>query len=146
MMQREPSPFSLDNEHLQRGEFSISDLARTYTVSLRTLRFYEDRGLLHPRRQGTARFYSAADRIRLELIIKGKKLGFTLAEISELIAARPKHGVVEADSDDADVTVGLGASQIATQIAHLERQRSEIDDAIEELRRAHARLSPARGD
>ena len=55
--------------------FSIGDLAREYGVSLRTLRFYEDRGLLSPRREGTSRFYDGADRARLALILKGKKLG-----------------------------------------------------------------------
>ena len=54
------------------GQCSISDMARLYDVSLRTLRFYEDRGLLAPRREGTARFYDANDRIRLQLILKGK--------------------------------------------------------------------------
>ena len=89
---------------------TIGDIARMYNVSLRTLRFYEDKGLLQPRRQGTARFYSARDRIRLELILKGKRLGFTLAEIFQLIAARPK---VVPDTDDADLTVSLVSATIS---------------------------------
>ena len=64
---------------------TISDMAGLYGVSLRTLRFYEARGLLQPLRTGTLRSYSAKDCIRLELILKGKKLGFSLSEIAKLI-------------------------------------------------------------
>lgn len=120
---------------------SISDMARIYGVSLRTLRFYEDRGLLAPQRQGTARFYNANNRLRLELILKGKRLGFTLAEIQDLITTRFKHGPVHASSGDkADLTSGLDGQQIEAQIAHLERQRSELDSALQELRQALAKL------
>lgn len=120
---------------------SISDMARIYGVSLRTLRFYEDRGLLAPQRQGTARFYNANNRTRLELILKGKRLGFTLAEIQDLIASRFKHGHVHvASGDKADLTSGLDGQQIQAQIAHLERQRNEVDGALNELRHALSKL------
>ena len=124
----------------KRGEYTISDLARFYDVSLRTLRFYEDKGLLSPRRQGTARYYSANDRIRLELILKGKKLGFTLAEIFELIASRTNHIPIGSEDVGIDLTASLGKQQIAAQITHLEKQRRDLDDAIEELRKAHQRM------
>ena len=128
------------------GESTISDLARSYGVSLRTLRFYEDRGLLHPRRQGTMRYYGAADRIRLELILKGKRLGFTLSEIQDLIASRTKGGTPPApDAECDDLTVSLGREQLAAQIAHLERQRVDIEGAIAELRLAHERLTNSLG-
>ena len=139
-MQRELVRSSPAVETANNDEYTISDLARMYDVSLRTLRFYEDKGLLHPRRQGTARFYRAPDRIRLELILKGKRLGFTLAEIFELIASREKsNSTIEAES--ADLTVSLGSEQIRLQIAHLERQRDELDSAIAELREANARMA-----
>ena len=124
------------DEAALQGEQTIGDIARTYEVSLRTLRFYEDKGLLTPRRQGTARFYSARDRIRLELILKGKRLGFTLAEIFDLIASR---GKTEPNTAEADLTVSLGREQIAAQISHLERQRDELDAALDELRVAMRR-------
>ena len=60
--------------------YTIGDLAREFGVTLRTLRFYEDRGLLSPRRDGTARIYDPRDRERLSVILKGKQLGFTLTE------------------------------------------------------------------
>src|SRR5271166_3261323 len=63
-------------------------MSRLFGVSLRTLRFYEDRGLIKPRREGNARFYRGADRVRREMILKGKKLGFTLTEIQDLIGGK----------------------------------------------------------
>ncbi len=130
---------------LSDDQCSISDMARIYDVSLRTLRFYEDRGLLSPRRQGTARFYDANNRIRLELILKGKQLGFTLAEIQELIASRFKSGhPIEIGGTKADLTSGLNDQQIEAQIAHLERQRRDLDDALTELHGALTRLKQAK--
>ena len=69
-------------------EMTISQMSRLFGVSLRTLRFYEDRGLIKPRREGNARYYRATDRIRMEMILKGKKLGFTLTEIQDLIGGK----------------------------------------------------------
>ncbi len=138
-MRKEAVAFGAFDEGALQGERTIGDVARSYDVSLRTLRFYEDKGLLQPRRLGTARFYSARDRIRLELILKGKRLGFTLAEIFDLIASRAK---AEPDIADADLTVSLGREQIVAQITHLERQRDELEAALAELRAA----MPATGD
>ena len=118
------------------GETPIGEMAREFAVSLRTLRFYEDRGLLSPRREGTARYYGAADRLRLRMILKGKHLGFTLAEISDLIGSRA--GAAEADFEER-----LQPQQIVSQISHLERQRAEIDDAIDRLRATYQRLGGA---
>ncbi len=132
---------TMTDETAARDEYTISDLARLYDVSLRTLRFYEDKGLLHPRRQGTARFYKPSDRIRLELILKGKRLGFTLSEISHLIASNEKRTEArEPTTETSDLTVSLDRHQIQAQIAYLERQREELDSAIAELREASARM------
>ena len=124
-------------ERASDHEITISDMASFYGVSLRTLRFYEDKGLIFPRRQGTARFYSANDRIRLELILKGKRLGFSLSEIHSLIASRT---TVAQESGPADLVVSLNSEQVAAQIAHLERQRDELCTAIAELREAHRHM------
>src|SRR5208337_423703 len=70
------------------GELTISQMSRHFGVSLRTLRFYEDRGLITPRRKGAARFYRPSDKVRMETILKGKKLGFTLTEMAELVGGR----------------------------------------------------------
>lgn len=64
---------------------TIRDLAREFNVTARTLRFYEDEGLLFPRRRGRTRLYRTSDRIRLKLVLRGKRLGLSLAEIREII-------------------------------------------------------------
>jgi DNA-binding transcriptional MerR regulator len=64
--------------------YSISDLAREFGVTTRTLRFYEDQGILTPKRDGTNRIFSHRDRVRLKLTLRGKRLGFSLAEAKEL--------------------------------------------------------------
>ena len=115
-------------------ELTISQMSRVFGVSLRTLRFYEDRGLIKPRREGNARYYRASDRIRMEMILKGKKLGFTLTEIQDLIGGK---GVTET----VDLEDQLNPQQVLTQISHLERQRNEIDEAIERLRATQSRIA-----
>ncbi len=69
----------------ERAEFSISDLAREFDVTPRAIRFYEDQGLLSPRRDGQRRIYTPRDRTRLKLTLRGKRLGLSLSEIRELI-------------------------------------------------------------
>lgn len=64
--------------------YTITDLAREFAVTTRTIRHYEDEGLLSPRRDGTSRLFSNRDRVRLKLALRGKRLGFSLAEIREL--------------------------------------------------------------
>lgn len=102
------------------GTSSIGEMARTYKVSQRTLRFYEHRGLLAPRRDGTTRLYGPGDRLRLEAILRGKRLGFTLTEITRIVD-RPGPSALERE-------------RIALQIAHFERQRDELTAAISDLR------------
>ena len=114
-------------------ELTISQMSRVFGVSLRTLRFYEDRGLIKPRREGNARYYRGTDRIRMEMILKGKKLG-TLTEIQDLIGGKGA-------SETTDLEDQLNPQQIVTQIGHLERQRSEIEGAIERLRATQSRLA-----
>ena len=117
-----------------RREMTIGEMAAEFNVSLRTLRFYEDRKLLRPRREGNTRLYSPTDRLRMQMILKGKQLGFTLTEIHDLI------GNYET-TDDFEGK--LKPQQIVTQIDHLERQRAEIDSAIARLRATHERLAAA---
>src|SRR5438045_9749407 len=69
----------------ERAEFSFSDIAREFDVTPRAIRFYEDHGLLAPRRDGQRRIYTPRDRTRLKLTLRGKRLGLTLSEIRELI-------------------------------------------------------------
>lgn len=115
--------------------FTIGDLAKAFNVSLRTLRFYEDRGLIAPHREGTARYYTEHDKSRVALILKGKHLGFTLSEIRDMLASG-KRGTPQVAT-----ALTLNPEQVAAQIGHLERQRAEIDDAIKELRATHRRMA-----
>ena len=107
--------------------FTIGDLAREFSVTLRTLRFYEDRGLLSPSRDGTTRIYDARDRSRLSVILKGKQLGFTLTEIRAMLAE-------ERGAENPAANLKLSLVQVEDQIAHLEQQKTEIEGALLELR------------
>jgi DNA-binding transcriptional MerR regulator len=107
--------------------YTIGDLAREFGVTLRTLRFYEDRGLLSPRREGTARIYDARDRSRLSVILKGKQLGFTLTEIRAMVAE-------ERTGEAPAANLKLSLAQVEDQIAHLEQQKVEIEQALAELK------------
>ena len=112
--------------------YSIGDLAREFSVTLRALRFYESKGLLKPRREGNLRLYSAADRENLAQILKGKQLGFTLSEIRGLIASE--------DPERSGPRLKLSREQCIEQIKLLERQKKDIEDAIGELRRTYTDL------
>src|SRR5438552_3162812 len=119
-----------------QSQFSITDLAKAFGATLRALRFYESRGLLTPVREGRKRIFSRADRDRLALILKGKKLGFTLTEISEMIGAQSggasQHGLK------------LSSEKCLGQIALFERQMREANEALVELRGMHRLLEGSR--
>ncbi|WP_108051124.1 MerR family DNA-binding transcriptional regulator [Bosea sp. 124] len=123
------------------GRFTISDLARDFGVTLRTLRFYESRGLIAPARSGMTRIYSGRDRARLALILKGKQLGFTLVEIRAMLANEEKKS-----GESGSASVGglqLSHEQVLEQLELLRAQRAEIDEAIAELEASSARFAKA---
>lgn len=108
--------------------FTIGDLAQEFGVSLRTLRFYEDKELITPRREGTTRIYSRRDRARLKLVLMGKKVGFSLTEIREMLDLY--------DLKDGQTTqLKVSLSKFQQQIALLERQKQDVEQAIDELSR-----------
>jgi len=126
-------------ESEETGGFTISDLARDFGVTLRTLRFYESRGLLSPARSGMTRIYSGRDRSRLALILKGKQLGFTLVEIRAMLANEEKKG-----GEVGAASVGglqLTRDQVLEQLELLRAQRAEIESAIAELEASAARFA-----
>ena len=130
-------------ERALSGGFTISDLARDFGVTLRTLRFYESRGLLAPSRSGLTRIYSGRDKARLALILKGKQLGFTLVEIRAMLANEEK-GLTDDAADSASVGgLQLSRDQIVEQLDLLRSQRSEIEGAIAELEATLGRLTKA---
>jgi DNA-binding transcriptional MerR regulator len=108
--------------------FTIGDLAREFDVTLRTLRFYEDKHLLSPRRQGMNRLYSRRDRARLKLILLGKKVGFSLVEIKEMLDLY--------DLKDGHVLqLRMALEKFGRQREVLRRQKDDIEQAMEELDR-----------
>jgi DNA-binding transcriptional MerR regulator len=106
--------------------YTIGDLAREFDVTHRTLRFYEDKGLIGPRREGLNRIYSRRDRARLKLVILGKKVGFSLAEIKEMLELYDLK-----DGQAAQLQTAL--KRFAEQIGVLRRQKQDIEQAIDEL-------------
>jgi DNA-binding transcriptional MerR regulator len=114
--------------------YSIAELAREFAITARTIRFYEDEGLIKPKRQGLTRLYSAHDRVRLGWILRGKRLGFSLAEIKELL-----------DLYQVDRT---GVQQLREllrrsrlHIADLEHKRRDLDAHIEEFKDVETQVS-----
>jgi DNA-binding transcriptional MerR regulator len=107
--------------------FSVNQLAEELGVTPRAIRFYELKGLLHPRRAGTTRVFDRRDRARLMLVLRGKRLGFSLAEIREFL-----------DLYDADRTQVAQArmllDSVRKRVAELEQQRRDLDQTLKELR------------
>ena len=110
----------------ERGEFSISELASEFDVTPRAIRFYEDHGLLSPKRAGQRRIYSLRDRTRLKLTLRGKRLGLTLSEVRELIDMY-EPGRDERPQMERFLAV-LGSHQ-----ASLLQQRADIEAQLSEL-------------
>lgn len=110
----------------EQRTFTIGDLAREFGVTLRALRFYEDKGLLSPRRQGLNRLYSRRDRARLKLVLLGKRLGFSLIEIREMLGLYDTRG-----GKLKQLRVAL--AKFDSQLDLLREQKQDVERAIEEL-------------
>ena len=109
-----------------RDAFSITDLCAEFSVTPRALRFYEDEGLISPERRGTQRVYSHRERARLAWILRGKRVGFSLGEIREMIDLYDI-------GDDRRVQRQVTLQRCLDRIALLENQKNDIDAAIAEL-------------
>lgn len=116
--------------------YSISELAREFDVTTRTIRFYEDEGLLNPERRGQTRIYSPRDRVLLKLILRGKRLGFSLAECGELFNLYDP-----AQGNQAQYQLMLG--KLAERRRALEQQLHDIRLMQIELDTAEARIRAA---
>ncbi len=112
----------------RKERYSMSELRREFGVTARTLRFYEDKGLLQPSRAGQARVFSYRDRARLALIMRAKRVGFSLADIKEILDLyQLKDGQV------TQLRVSLGKAR--QRVAELQAQKVEIEQAITDLQR-----------
>jgi DNA-binding transcriptional MerR regulator len=116
--------------------YTVTELARDLGVTARAIRFYEDKGLITPPRAGTTRVYSARDRARMILILRGKRLGFSLSTIKEYL-----------DLYDTDITqhaqLRLLLDAVASRREQLLAQREAIDEALSELHEITAQTEAA---
>lgn len=120
---------------LRRPErtFSIRQLCLEFKCTPRALRFYEDKGLLSPSRQGLNRVYAYQDRARLQLILRGKRVGLSLAEIREILQLYDK-------GDGGAKQNAKALAKFKERVVALEAKRRDIDEAIAELRDACERM------
>jgi|SRR5579871_874930 len=112
---------------------TIREMAEKFDVTPRALRFYESKGLLSPSRDRGTRIYGQADQQNLALILKGRKLGFTLTEIAQMVDAKSGRASRQG--------LKLTRQKCLDQIAMFERQINDALEAVAELRRIHAALS-----
>ncbi|MBL4739813.1 MAG: MerR family DNA-binding transcriptional regulator [Sneathiella sp.] len=111
---------------MEETRYSITELAEEFGVTSRTIRFYEDKGLVSPEREGLTRVYSRSDRARLKLILRGRRLGFSLQDMKKMIELYdPSQGSM----DQLKFTL----QKCEDQLAKLKSQRTDINEAISEL-------------
>ena len=120
--------------------YSITELATDFDITTRTIRFYEEKGLLNPQRKGQTRIYSAADRIKLKLILRGKRLGLSLEESKDIIEMyQPEH-------DNSPQLIKLinkireRQVLLKEQLRDVEAMLAELDDAEERCVQALAEM------
>lgn len=116
-------------------KYKISDLAKEFDITTRSIRFYEDVGLIEPERKGNIRVYQRRDKIRLKLILRGKRLGFSLAEIRELFELY--------DTQQSDGQLLKMLTIIDEKQAHLQQQLDDISVVMNELETAKERCKQA---
>jgi DNA-binding transcriptional MerR regulator len=114
----------------KKKSYSISELAREFDVTTRSIRFYEDQGLLRPERRGQTRIYSSQDRVRLKLILRGKRMGFSLAETKELF-------------DLWDATPAGDEKQLRLMLETLDRKRAQLEQQKKDIAQAQMELDTA---
>jgi len=107
--------------------YTIGDLAREFDVTSRAIRFYEDEGLLAPQRLGSRRVYSKRDYVRLKLILRGKRLGFSLAEVRSMLELYDS-------APDERPQLEKFVAALAARREQLEHQREEIEEVLGEIR------------
>jgi DNA-binding transcriptional MerR regulator len=122
----------------------ISELAEEFDTTLRTIRFYEDRGLLAPERQGTTRIFHARDRVRLQLILRGKRLGFTLDEIAHVIDMYDETPGERGQLAFLIADIGKRRDALLAKRRDLDEALAELDDLEERCRADLERLSDHR--
>jgi DNA-binding transcriptional MerR regulator len=121
---------------MKSNTYTISDLAKEYDITPRTIRFYEDQGLLTPSREGRQRVFSEGDNVRLRLILRGKRLGFSLAEAKEII------DLYDLESGGERQLIYL-LEKIEQQRLNLKQQQEDIKEILLELKSVEKRVKGA---
>jgi len=117
--------------------YTISELSKEFVITTRSIRFYEDQGMLSPAREGQKRIYSAHDRTWLKLILRGKRLGLTLAEISQIL------DLYDSSSTNNDQQLLVFIEKINIRKLALQQQMEDIKALQDELNAAHLRCTNA---
>ncbi len=125
------------NNQVKVRTFSISELAKEFDVTTRTIRFYEQQGLLNPARQGQTRIYNSKDRVRLMLTLRGKRLGFSLAESKELF------DMYDSTEQGSEKQLLYMLNILSKKQADMRQQLKDIQRLQEELNIAEARCQDA---
>ncbi len=121
------------------AQFSISDLAREFSITTRAIRFYEDEGLIAPRREGQRRLYTQRDRVRLMLILRGRRLGFSLKEIAKIIDLYDREPGEQGQ-------LKLFLNKIAERRQLLKQQQEDIKQTLGELDQVEANARQRLGE
>ena len=111
---------SAKTDKAKQVTYSISDLSKEFDITTRSIRFYEDQGLISPTRKGQTRIYNQRDRVRLKLILRGKRLGFSLAETGRLF-----------ELYDAD---NSSAKQLATMMEIIAHKKSDLNQQLDDIK------------
>jgi DNA-binding transcriptional MerR regulator len=119
--------------------YSISDLARELDITTRTIRFYEEQGMLCPERRGLERVYSARDKVTLKLILRGKRIGFSLAECRDLIGLYDPTGDNQKQLTTMLVKIAERRAQLDQQLLDIQQMQLELDTAEERCKAALSR-------
>ena len=125
-MPKAASPSSATASTHRRETFTITELADEFALTTRAIRFYEDQGLLSPERRGTRRIYTQRERVRLKLVLRGKRLGMSLADISGIL------DLYDVDHSERPQLMKF-LEVLAARRVLLEQQREDIDVVLEEI-------------
>jgi DNA-binding transcriptional MerR regulator len=120
----------------EKTYYTIGDLAREFRITPRTIRYYEEHGILNPRREGRQRIYTRADRTRLKLTLRGKRLGLSLAQIKELLDMYD-------GMHNSPVQIREFLRVLAERRAALEQQRRDIEAVLAEIDQLEAQCHAA---
>lgn len=124
------------SSHQEKKTYSIAELATEFDITHRTIRFYEEQGMLHPQRRGQERIYSGKDRVALILVLRGKRIGFSLAECKELIELYNPSGGNQVQLTSMLEMITKRRQQLEQQLLDIVQIQLELDEAEERCQAA----------